>query len=554
MHKRFLPIVTVIIVLSVFLLISCSDEIQMPQKPGIRGRISLPASSELAPEEIWVKAVEGETTKYVGRVNPDGTFLIPNLDSEKKYNIHFTSIEPEFENKRSVGDRAAGRKPYGGWLTDVSASIDASVGSVKMKPLGTIMGTAIRTGAADNYDVMVYIPGTSLMAMTDAEGNFSITNVPQGTHRIRYTSSGYLSLMKEGVVLASDSDDESPTKVVAEASLIREAGIVRGTVTLKGAQSHEGIIIRLEGADPEDVATGTTTEDGAFLIPDVKPGTYSALISYPGHVPQRLEGITVRAAETTSIGQAVALSANGGDITGKITLNDGKPLSGAAVLATITIDGKRYSFSTTTDAEGTYVLNNCPLGEGYEISIAKMGYVTVIETGVSVSAGVPTVIPETILISSSCAITGSVVLEGSPGNSGVTVSATLVGDQGRVVTTTTLEDGTYYIGGLDVGQYSIQIQMNGYVTDRSKLVHTTYGETTVIDPVVLKSVKATVKGSVTLIGTNVHTGISVMLKTPDNQLQYDATTAQDGAFVVTGVQPGIYSLYVSKAGYESKAV
>ena len=726
MHKRFLPIVTVIIVLSVFLLFSCSDEIQLLHKLGIRGRISLPASSELVPEEIWVKAVEGETTKYVGRANPDGTFLIPNLDSEKKYNIHFTSIEPEFENKRSVGDRATGRKPYGGWLTDVSASIDASVGSVKMKPLGTIKGTAIRTGAADNYDVMVYIPGTSLMAMTDAEGNFSITNVPQGTHRIRYTSSGYLSLMKEGVVLASDSDDESPTKVVAEASLIREVGIVRGTATLKGAQSHEGIIIRLEGADPEDVATGTTAEDGAFLIPDVKPGTYSALISYPGHVPQRLEGITVRAAETTSIGQAVALSANGGDITGKITLNDGKPLSGAAVLATITIDGKRYSFSTTTDAAGTYVLNNCPLGEGYEISITKTGYATVIMTGVSVLAGVPTVIPEkllssefgsingtvqdtrgnglsgaqvlmkavpdtgstytattdgegsfsksgiaigsyeitiskdgysdlrlaqnvrvessrmvtlgiqkltslqgsirgtaklqgtddhtgilvsatgtrsytastgadgsytisgmepgnyelsftkagyvnqtaniaveadktslvpeTILISSSCAITGSVVLEGSPGNSGVTVSATLVGDQGRVITTTTLEDGTYYIGGLDVGQYSIQIQMNGYVTDRSKLVYTTYGNTTVIDPVVLKSVKATVKGSVTLIGTNVHTGISVMLKTPDNQNQYDATTAQDGAFVVTGVQPGIYSLYVSKAGYESKAV
>jgi hypothetical protein len=189
----------------------------------------------------------------------------------------------------------------------------------------------------------------------------------------------------------------------------------------------------------------------------------------------------------------------------------------------------------------------------YAFAFTKAGYVNQ-TANVTVEADKASLVPEAILISSSCAIAGSVVLEGSPSNSGVTVSATLVGDSSKVYTATTLEDGTYYIGGLDAGQYSIQIQMNGFVTDRSKLVHTTYGETTVIDAVVLKSVKATVRGSVTLIGTNVHTGISVMLKTQDNLLQYDTTTAQDGAFVLTGVQPGVYNLYVSKAGYESKAI
>ena len=86
---------SLLILSGVFCLFSCNDEIIPPvieATPSVKGTISLPASSGLFPEDIWVKVVENETTKYVGRVNPDATFSVSGLDAAKKYDVMFTSI------------------------------------------------------------------------------------------------------------------------------------------------------------------------------------------------------------------------------------------------------------------------------------------------------------------------------------------------------------------------------------------------------------------------------------------------------------------------------
>ena len=61
-------------------------------------------------------------------------------------------------------------------------------------------------------------------------------------------------------------------------------------------------------------------------------------------------------------------------------------------------------------------------------------------------------------------------------------------------------------------------------------------------------------GTATLAETQDYTGISILLKATDNSVQYDATTDQQGSYVMARVKPGEYTLTVSTAGYLSKTV
>ncbi len=719
MGRKGLLSVLVALLASFFFLASCNPEISAVMgypTPTVKGRITVPPSSGLLAEDIWLKVVDGTETKYVGKVGSDGAFAVGGLEAAKQYSILFSSEEPDHGNvSKDAAPKAAGSGGgYGGWLTKVTAAINEGndVGSVKMKPLGTITGVVKQKGAESHYDATVYIPGSSFIAMTDGEGNFSMFGVPQGTHTVRYTADGYVSVMKEGALLHSESETENPVLTLAEVELVRNVGEVQGIAMLSGAADHAGITVKLEGEATS--VEGSTSSNGDFRITGVPPGTYAAVISFPGYLTQAVGDVKVVTANTTTMDETTLVT-NGGRITGKVKLNDGAGAEGAIVVARSS-DGK-FSYTGSTDAQGEYSLDNCYPGT-YTVTISKTGYASHVESGVvssaanltaideiilsssygsvsgvvkdsrgnplahvqvnigdftaftdsegdfiksdlplgqytitvskdgyttktlaqkvniesnkaatigeqmlssmygslsgtvklqgttdysgilvtvsgsqtytasttgdgsySVSALLPgtysvilskagfvsktigdvvitadtnTIVAESTLISSSCGISGRVVLEGSTGNSGAIISATLVGDSSRTYSAVTLEDGTYSFTGLDAGQYSIRMQMTGFVTDNSQLITTAYGEVSLVPTVTLKSVTSTVNGNVTLSGSVDHTGINVLLKAADTSSQYDVTTDRSGAYTITKVQPGVYDLYASKSGFETK--
>lgn len=721
MGRKGLLSVLVALLASFFFLVSCNPEISAVMgypTPTVKGRITVPASSGLAAGDIWLKVVDGTETKYVGKVGSDGAFAVGGLEAAKQYSILFSSEEPDHGNiSRDATPKAAGSGGgYGGWLTKVTAAINEGndVGSVKMKPLGTITGVVKQKGAESHYDATVYIPGSSFIAMTDGEGNFSMFGVPQGTHTIRYTADGYVSVMKEGALLHSESDTENPVLTLAEVELVRNVGEVHGIAMLSGAADHAGITVKLEGEATS--VEGSTSSNGDFRITDIPPGTYRAIISFPGYLTQTVGDVKVSTANTTTMDETTLVT-NGGRITGKVKLNDGAGAEGAIVVARSS-DGK-FSYTGSTDAQGEYSLDNCYPGT-YTVTISKTGYASHVESGVvssagntttldeivlsssfgsvsgvvkdsrgnplahaqvnigdftaftdsegdfiksdlplgqytitvskdgyttktlaqkvniesnkaatigeqmlssmygslsgtvklqgttdysgilvtvsgsqtytasttgdgsySVSALLPgtysvilskagfvsktigdvvitadtnTLVAESTLVSSSCGISGRVVLEGSAGNSGAIISATLVGDSSKTYSAVTLEDGTYSFTGLDAGQYSMKMQMTSFVTDNSQLITTTYGEVSLVPTVTLKSVTSTVNGNVTLSGSIDHTGTNVLLKAADASRQYDVTTDRSGAYTITKVQPGVYDLYASKSGFETKTV
>ena len=556
MKKRFF--VSVIIVMMMLLsFISCEQKVTVPEQnvgyktPTIIGMITLPESADIKAENLWVKVVDGDTTVYVGNVKADGTFSISGLESSKKYNILITTEQPDFNNYKSKALESNG---YGGWLDNVEAKIEEgnNVGSVKIRPLGTIKGTVVKDGAPDGYDTTVYIPGTSFMAMTDENGSFSISNVPQSTsYKIRFISDDYMAQMLEDVVLWSDKDDENPVTELKTVTLIKNVGTIEGFAVLDGQSDSSGIIIKLEQRDGANNYTSTTSTNGYFSISDVKPGEYRLLCSYSGYPSQTSSYFIVNAAQTTTLGEKVVLYQNVGTITGTASLSDNENIKSGINISIVGIDSER-SYSTITDVTRSFSKLVSP--GTYTVSASYAGYTTqsqcvTVYQGGTINAYIPSLLP------ADGAIAGNVILEGNVDASGVVVTAVNALDSSKKANAVTDSDGSFSIRGLKrAGQYYLTYSKEGYIKNSSVVANVSLGNVSTVETVTLKSTTSKISGRVSLESAKDNTGITVLLKALDESVQYSTSTDQSGDYIFNRVLPGSYVLYVSKAGYETKTV
>ena len=106
MKSRIVSVICVVFIfLSIF--VSCNEpQVNLPTQystPTIRGTLSIPTSQNVSASEVYVKVIDSDgNTVTVQKANADGTFVVQNLNADKKYSVLFTSVEPEFTN-RAVG-------------------------------------------------------------------------------------------------------------------------------------------------------------------------------------------------------------------------------------------------------------------------------------------------------------------------------------------------------------------------------------------------------------------------------------------------------------------
>ena len=554
--KRIAQII-VIALLAAFLFISCEQQVinntpEVKATPAIRGSVSIPKGSGLTGSDFYVRVMEGEKAVYTGKVSSDGTFAISGLKEEISYSLLLTTEEPGDIKASEKDISRAGTSGYGGWLSNVSAAVaeDANIGSVKVKPLGTIKGVVTKDGAEDGYDTTVYIPGTSYLAMTDGEGNFSIFNVPQATYTLRFISSGYMAKMVDNVVLFSESDTVNPEITVATQKLIRNVGSIEGFAVRDGETDNSGITLRLEQENSTVNLSATTATNGYFRIDEVPPGTYRVLASYAGYLSQASGYVSVTAANLTTVAEKLELAQNIGTINGSVSLSESTQKGGINISITGLDSERRYSAVTAED--GTF-RRNVSAGR-YEVSAFYPGY-NGISTEVSVMQGMSVQVDLGALSSAYGTVSGRIVLEGSVDASGVVVTITDSSDSSRHYSTVTDAQGTYLITGIaSAGSYLIECTKDGYLKNNSSSVSVSMGVVSSASEITMKSLTSKITGSASLEGSEDFTGISILLKAKDNSIQYDATTDQKGSYVMARVNPGEYTLTVSKAGYVSKTV
>jgi hypothetical protein len=79
-------------------------------------------------------------------------------------------------------------------------SAETTFVNVNLTPTGTFAGNALLENATNHQSTVVYVDGTSYVAVTDAAGDYTIAGVPIGTHTLKATHPGYLDDSETGAL------------------------------------------------------------------------------------------------------------------------------------------------------------------------------------------------------------------------------------------------------------------------------------------------------------------------------------------------------------------
>ena len=247
---------------------------------------------------------------------------------------------------------------------------------------------------------------------TDANGNYSFDNLPDGTYSVKVVKDGALTDLEqtEDPDATKDSasepivlNEDNPTKKNVNFGYVPDY-FIKGTIYRDGNRSgaldageklYKGVTVNLVDADGTVVATTTTDADGTYSFDKLPAGTYSIKVVQDGPI-----------ASLEQTGDPDATKDNASE---PITLNNDNP--------------------STTDVNFGYVNNNSLSGTVYRDD-SRNGD----QDGTE------------------------------PGYSGVTVQ--LLDASGNVVATTTTDaNGAYSFSKLPDGTYSVKVVKDGELAD-----------------------------------------------------------------------------------------
>ena len=293
---------------------------------------------------------------------------------------------------------------------------------------------------------------------TDANGNYSVSGLPNGSYTVTPSKSGY-AFTQASRSVAINGDDSSGNDFTTAAVLYTVTGTVSGAVTAGVTITVTGTT---EGGSP--FTTSITTIGGSYSVPNVPNGDYTVIPAIQGHsfAPVSIAvtisaGNAAIAAFTSTVDNSVKFNLTGtvsGDMRAGVTINVTGPVNGSA----------------STVAGGTYTVPSLPNGT-YTVSASKPGY--------TFGAGISATINDAdssgnnftaaaVLYSISGTISGDVTTGGTITVAGTTEGGVAFGP----VETTTSGNGSYSVPGVPNGVYTVAAAKLGYLFNPASLTVT----------------------------------------------------------------------------------
>ncbi len=338
----------------------------------------------------------------------------------------------------------------------------------------TISGTITYNGSGLSG---VTVTAGSASAQTTSSGAYAISGLANGTYTVTPSLSGYTFSP------ASASETVNGVNVTGVNFTAAKAGgaySISGKFTINGMPSPSGIPVTLSGA----ASGSTTTNGGAYSFTGLGNGSYTVTAGQP-------TGIVItylKNPKTTTInGSSVTVNFFGSVCrkcsSGTVALTDGTPVAGVSVSAA--------NASASTDATGLYILQ--PPGGGSGNGAGVEGTIVPSMPGYNFtpSGGRPcdsqhrtqqefTAVPQGQGAVRGAGRTGAREPQPAlaPGRSGLIVEHALAGkvrlpEAGS--TGTTGSDGSYTIGGLANGSYTVTPSLSGYTFSPASASETVSG-------------------------------------------------------------------------------
>lgn len=262
--------------------------------------------------------------------------------------------------------------------------------------------------------------GNVFTCVTDASGRYELLDLPEGRYTVTASRANARGAIRQNVRVLFGS-------VTIVDIVLTATGSICGTVTLDGTPSGFGTFAYAEGTSYL-AATGAT---GGFTIADVPIGTYDVVFYREGFGSHEVEGVVVRAAETTEILPAIDLRSSTGAVSGTVLLGDEtEPLGTLVSLA-------GTSSIATTDAVGAYLLDDVAPGT-YTLVAVRPGYENGTLAGIIVEAGVERSVDDLVLVAANAPPAGTPVFTPPAGRYGTDVSVAISsGTPGATIHVTT---------------------------------------------------------------------------------------------------------------------
>jgi hypothetical protein len=164
-------------------------------------------------------------------------------------------------------------------------------------------------------------------------------------------------------------DPESPIELQA-------GGTLTGTVLLEKSASAADVTVALS-----DGSSSVVTEaDGRFTLGDIRPGTYSLVLSRGGYRQVTTSEYEVGVGEVKDLGN-IEMIRGRGRITGAVTF----PAGAATVPVTVTLRGESVAEDTGTGSDGAFSFNEIPIGK-YTLTARGEGFVATCGDAVEIAS------------------------------------------------------------------------------------------------------------------------------------------------------------------------
>ena len=232
--------------------------------------------------------------------------------------------------------------------------------------LATVYGT-VTDGAAPLADATVKLfdsTGTPFQhTLTDANGQYTLSDVPAGTYTISAVKDGYL--LSDGLGVTLTSGDTTLMNLACTADATLTLGAIAGVLTTTSGTTVTplaGAKITLKDSNDTTVAATYSAADGEFLFYDVADGVYTLLASAEGYLTSAPMAVTITGGSLANVTMTLAadIRTYNGTVSGIIRDQNGTAVAGCFVgLYQITGTGaaavERLIAVTKTNAEGKYL-------------------------------------------------------------------------------------------------------------------------------------------------------------------------------------------------------
>ncbi|MFD0960053.1 S-layer homology domain-containing protein [Paenibacillus chungangensis] len=243
---------------------------------------------------------------------------------------------------------------------------------VTVAPAGTVTGAVYGPGNSPISGASVSIGEISVV--TDAEGQFTLTDIAPGSHTVTVSSAGYHNGTATVTVTAGQSVSTGNI-VLAQ---VHTTGTVTGAVYGPDNSPINGASVSIG-----EISVVTDAE-GQFTLTDIAPGSHTVTVSSAGY-HNGTATVTVTAGQSVSTGNIVLAQVHTtGTVTGAVYGPGNSPINGASVSI--------GEISVVTDAEGQFTLTDIAPGN-QTINVSRSGYYSrsatvTVSAGESVSAGI----------------------------------------------------------------------------------------------------------------------------------------------------------------------